>query len=437
MTARYRQKKSHILWFFVVLLFIAIGGAVYFYLDREMTSGEIAAIDSAEYFDMTMQKDAQYEAKSISLSAETNEQLSDKIYKTPMGFSIVSNSDKWTGEKLVDIYNELLNNKHGDEMMYVSEVDIFPGASDMDSGNTVVAGTQSSRQENYPVFFDLPAIVPNTLKYAINPKVSVIKLYNMDKYDSAAQAAKTIAHEYGHHYTMYYFLQNDDAALTSEYYKLRGLAGIGHDVIYKDWDSYMENYDWDIYEIAAEDYVELMGSPNARITENYKDVYQILMTGKDGYKVAADDRTVNLFPQKNIFIPLADDVQGLRDYYYSFIGLKNDMSALAPANFDLKMEQHSSNGYTYYNITWTKTSTDKNALYTLVCYDSKGNVFWPVKTVYGDEEPTAMVGTASTIRGNYIYSMSDDVPKDDRIFKLYLLLPDGRMQASEPFSADF
>jgi hypothetical protein len=402
-----------------------------------MTSNEIAAIDTAEYSDMKADKGAQYEAKGIALSAEVSEELGDNIYQTPMGFSIVSHSDKWTGEKLVDIYNELQSNKHGDEMMYVGEVDVYPGASDMDTGNTVVPGTQSSKQENYPVFFDLPALVPNSLKYAINPRVSVIKLYNMDKYDSAAQAAKTIAHEYGHHYTMYYFLKNDEAAVASEYYKLRDLGNIGHEVIFKDWNSYMENYDWDIYEIAAEDYVELMGSPNARITENYKDIYDILLVGNDNYKVAADDRTVNLFPQKNIFIPLADDINGLRDYYYSFIGLDNSLPQLEPANFDLAMKKRTKNGYTYYDITWSKTSTDKNALYTLVCYDTKGNVYWPVKTVYGDGEPTAMVGTASVIRGDYIYSMSDNVPKEDRIFKLYLLLPDGRMQASEPFNADF
>ncbi|MGE5493900.1 MAG: hypothetical protein ACM3S4_01175 [Burkholderiales bacterium] len=437
MTARHSRKKGHVIWLLVVLLFLAAGGAVYFYLDREVKSNEIAAIDSAEFYGMTMQKGAQPEPKGYPLAAETGEQLSDRVYNTPMGFSIVSNSEKWTGEKLVDIYNELLNNKHDDEVMYVGEVEIFPGASDMDSENTVVAGTQTSKQENYPVFFNMPGLVPDSLKYTIDPKVSIIKLFNMDKYSSAAEAARTIAHEYGHHYTMFYFLQNNEAALNSEYYKLRNLGNVGHDVIFENWDSYMENYDWDIYEIAAEDYVQLMGSPNARVIEHYKDVNDILETGKDGYKVAADDRTVNLFPQKNIFIPLADDVAGLRDYFYSFIGLENDLPELQPADFNLRMSRHTKNGYTYYNITWTKTSVDKDALYTLVCYDSKGNVFWPVKTVYGDEEPLATVGTASTIRGDYIYSMSDDVPKEDRIFKLYLLLPDGRMQASEPFNAGF
>jgi hypothetical protein len=437
LTPRYRRKKRHTLWFLVVLLIIAAGGAVYFYLDSKVTADEITAIDTADYTEMIAGKGAQYERKGFVLSTEVDEQLGDKTYKTPMGFSIVSHSDKWTGEKLVDIYNELLNNKHGDEMMYVGEVDVYPGASELDSENATVAGTQSSRQEFYPVFFDLPSIVPNTLKYAINPKVSVIKLYNMDKFDSAAQAARTIAHEYGHHYTMYYFLKSDDAAVESEYYKLRGLGSIGHDVIFKDWDSYMQNYDWDIYELAAEDYVQLMGSPNARVTENYKDVNDILMSSDDDYKVAADDRTVNLFPQKNIFIPLADDIAGLRDYYYSFIGLENSLPPLAPAAFNLAIDKRTKNGYTYYDITWRMPSVDENALYTLVCYDSQGNVFWPVKTVYGDEAPAAMVGTASTIRGDYLYSMSDDVPEDDRIFKLYLLLPDGRMQASEPFYADF
>jgi len=82
-------------------------------------------------------------------------------------------------------------------------------------------------------------------------------------------------------------------------------------------------------------------------------------------------------------------------------------------------------------------NTDPDALYTLVCYDSDGNAYWPVRTVYGDEEAIARVGSPAIRVGNGIYWWPDGIPDENRYFKLYLLLPDGRMIASEPFYVDF
>lgn len=435
MRERYRQRKSPIVAVLFVILLAVIGGAVYFYIDEKTVSTEISAIDFRQYTESSFEKGAQQnEAKGVPLTAEFTEELSDDVYKTPMGFSIVSHSEKWKGEKLVEIYNELLNNMHGDEIMYVGEVDVYPGKSGLDSN---IAGTQSSKQEYYPVFFNLPALVPQSLRYAIDPNVSIISLYNMDKFKNAAQAARTIAHEYGHHFTRYYFLKDDESALKSEYYNLRNLSSVGHEVIYKNWDEYIKNYEWDIYEMAAEDYVQLMGSPNAREIKKYKDINEVLLERNNSYHPSVSDKTVNVFPQDNIYIPLADDTPGLKDYYLSFIGRESGQPALEHTDFNMKMDKHSKNGYTYYNITWTKTIEDPAALYTLVCYDSNGDLFWPVKTVSGSEEAKAVVGTDSIIRGSSLYYLSDKIPDKDRIFRIYLILPDGRMQASEPFYADF
>ena len=82
-------------------------------------------------------------------------------------------------------------------------------------------------------------------------------------------------------------------------------------------------------------------------------------------------------------------------------------------------------------------NTDPGALYTLVCYDTDGELYYPVRTVYGNEEPIARVGTPANKKGNWIYWWPDGVTDEDRVFKLYLLLPDGRMLASEPFNVEF
>ena len=66
-----------------------------------------------------------------------------------------------------------------------------------------------------------------------------------------------------------------------------------------------------------------------------------------------------------------------------------------------------------------------------------GNFYWPIRTVHGNEDPNAVVGEYAMQMGGYVDWCSNHVPEEDRIFKLYLLLPDGRMQASEPFYVDF
>ncbi len=431
------QRKSVLIILLVVFTVLLVSGGIYFYIDNQAVSSEIEAIDSARYSDAVYEKGAQDEAKGVPLVLGNIEELKDNIYHTPMGFSIISYSEKWTGEKLVDIYNELLNNEHGEEMLYVAEVVIYPGASSIDQKEYIVAGTQSSKEENYLVFLDIPAVIPESLKYSINPTVSVIELYNMDTFDSVQEAARTIAHEYGHHYTIHYFMQNDDAVLDSEYYRIRNIVDIDHEVFYSDAQSYYDNHAWDIYEIAAEDYVQLMGSPNAKIKKEYYDNYDLLRAGKDTYDLVFDDRAVNVFPQENIFIPLADEIEGLREYYYSFIGEDEEYESLPDVDFNIKIAKKSSNGYRYYNITWDKPISDKDAMYSLVCYDKNGNIYRPVKTISGDEKAIARVGTPSIVRGNYIYWWSDDIPKENRIFKVYLVLPDGRLQASEPFYVDF
>jgi hypothetical protein len=432
-----RDRKSPVAIILAILFILAIAAGIYFLVDSMIVNKQIKAIDSIKYEEMKSEKTEQYELKGIPLAVSSNtESLNDNTYKTPLGFSIVSYSDKWTGQKLVDIYDELLKNGHGDEIKYVSEVDVYPGVSENNTNDFQIAGTQSENQEYYPVFFEIPSFIPESLEYTLSRTASVISLYNMDDFDTAAQAAQTIAHEYGHHYTIYYFLQDDDAALKSEYYKLRGFSGFGHDAIY-DAASYYQNHEWDIYEIAAEDYVQLMGSPDAKQTIEYKDIKEILTSMDKKYVANADNNTVNVFPQENIYIPLADEVSGLRDYFYSFIGKKNDYEPIKRTDFNIQMSKHSNNGYKYYKITWDNLSADKEALYTLVCYYKNGDIFWPVKTVRGNEKPYAIVGTASMIRGAWIYWQSDNITKEDRLFKLYLILPDGQMQSSEIFNANF
>lgn len=440
-----RQKRSIALRVIFVLLILAVAVTAYIFIDRQIAIKAMDNLVNADYTGqiLTAEKVGSDQRAGYALSQRQDETLNTYEYVTPLGFSIVSESEKWTNEKLVDVYNELLNNKHGDEIMYISKIIIYPGPSDIGLTDSNVAGTHSQERSEYHVFFNLPALLPQSMEYAFKSSLSVIELYNMDEYDDVSQAAKTISHEYGHHYTMFYFMQNDEAAKASEYYKLRGFGGYDHDVFFDTVDEYYANHAWSIYEIAAEDYVQLMGSHTGRTTEEYLDVYDLATNySDDEYYRSYNDNIINVYPQENIYIPLADDIGGLRDYFYSFIDHSSDMAPLGPTNYHLSMAKKTgitsnNESYTYYEIKWDKPISDPNAIYTLVCYDMDGNLHSAIRTVNGDEMPIARVGKYVAQQGTQLVWFPSDVTDEDRYFKLIVLLPDGRIQSSELFYADF
>jgi hypothetical protein len=422
---------------FCVIFLFAAASAVYFYLDASQAALAIEEIDNTEYEDITAEKTKENSVNGQPLTAQITESVEQTEYQTPLGFSIISYSPEWTGDKLIEIYDELLKNGHGDEIGYLSHITLYPGKPDY-GDDMDAAGERTDADFDPYVYVDVPMLIPPGARYNTNITASDISIYYMNDYDDASEVAETLAHEYGHHYTMYYFMQNDDAAKESEYYALRNIEALDHEVFYDDWNTYYENHMWDIYEIAAEDYVQLLGSPDAKQTMEYMDGKDLLNADMDSYNPDVRGEFVNIFPQENIFIPLADEIPGLRDYYYSFINLENEYDTpLETVDFNLQIEKKSSYGHRYYNITWTMVNTDPDVLYTLVCYDSNGDLFRPVRTVYGNEKPIARVGSPTITSGNWIYWWNDYITKEDRIFKLYMLLPDGRMIASEPFYKKF
>lgn len=432
------KKKNHIAILFGILLIIAIGAGVYLFFMQSWAKSGIDDLVNADYTPVHAQKAANADVPGLPITQRSDYPSSVDIYHTPLGFPIVSYSQAWTGDKLKEVYNELVANKHGKEIYTVTEVLLYPGESALDT-STGVAGTHVTEKKVFSLFLNLPGLVPTSLSYDMDSTQSSIELYNMDKYDAVAQVARTISHEYGHHFTMYYFMQDDESTRSSEYFRLRGIDQFDHDVFFDIESDYYENHMWSVYEIAAEDYVQLMGSPTVKQQREYLDIFDVLDNYKKNkdYTAYADASISNVYPQENIYIPLADEIDGLRDYYLSFLGETSGVQNLSNADFNLAMTAHESYGYTYYEITWDKTTEDENALYTLVCYSNNGDIFLPVRTVHGDDKPVARVGTAVRLSGITLTTLKNGVTDEDRKFKLYVTWPDGRMQSSEMFDADF
>lgn len=442
---RPKKNTAGIVFIILALLFFAAAGwLIYEGMAADAQAEKMAAADYSANR-VFAQKGMQADPPGISISQQLPENASDNTYVTPLGFPIISHSEIWKGSKLKEIYEELIKNEHGDEIYKISSVMIFPGAPESGGNELAIAGTHVTEFVQYPVFFHLPGVLPASMEYKIFTRKSIINLYNMDNYDSVIKAARTISHEYGHHFTMYHFMQNDTAARESEYYRLREIDSFGRDVFFEKDEDYYANHMWSIYELAAEDYVQLLGSPNAKQTREYMDIYDMMYSNKEEYKASWNTALYNIYPQENSRLSLADDVPGLRDYFYSFIGKENTYKTQKAFDFKITMNKKSAYGGIYYEITWDKPTNDRDALYTLVCYDKDWNVFLPVRTIKGNQRAIARVGKVirkienenGTTMKYPEESKFTQITQEDRIFRLYVLWPDGRMQSSKPFNAHF
>lgn len=272
-----RKNRKWLVPFFILMaVFIAAVVTAYAsWEQREAYARELNAIDTTDHAVDTSGKNIWQNARVLkggSIKTSVSEEAGNDTYVTPEGFKIISHSKKWRGEKLKEVYRELLNNAHGVELQYINSVIISPKKEEQ--GESAILGTQQSQDTSFEVSVNLPALIPDGASYRLDSSTSDITLYNMDSYDTIAEAARTIAHEYGHHFTRFYFFENEKDYLHSDYYKIRGLKDYSKAKIYQDAEDYQKYYEWDILEMAAEDYVQLLGSKNAKQSQKYNDISQ-------------------------------------------------------------------------------------------------------------------------------------------------------------------
>jgi hypothetical protein len=280
---------------------------------------------------------------------------------------------------------------------------------------------------------------------SVTRNVGRIVLYGGDTNTTIESMASVLSHEYGHLFTFYHMfgLSFDDLANTN-FAILRdasrhGLITTGID----DMEFYLQNHNRFLIEVAAEDYVQLMGSPTVRQVGSFFDVRQILLQGLENTPFLNFYR--NAFPQLNMRIPLASEVYGLREYFFSFIDSEPVMPAeermeitldIRPVtvSFDL-VTGHTA--FTHYVITWNTPYQD--AVYTLVTYDADDDNDWarPIRTVFPDQQAEAVIGAVTQERGNYIHSVDDELARGNRVFFVVAMLPDGTFYTSEKLFFQF
>ncbi|MCL2671432.1 MAG: hypothetical protein FWF10_05295 [Clostridiales bacterium] len=370
-------------------------------------------------------------------------------YETPEGFLIKSYSKAWGPAKLKDLYNELMKNTHGEELAYLYDIIVYA------ESDPLAAATHEDVEDEAVVLLNFPAL-PESFSFIFPFTSGRISLYDGDSITTVAGMAFNLSHEYGHHYAGYHMFRDIDfingekgdietKALEHEYFKLRNLPS---DIRYAMTDSkdYYKNHHWYAAEIAAFDYVQLLGSPNARKAFAYMDVPQWI---EAEYKYDPE-LGYNAFGQENLLIPTAAETPGLAEYFHSFLGTEAPKPAAEIQEITIEVKV-SSKGYNFvtghesfnlYEFTWNMPYAD--AIYTLVCIDtSDGYDVLPIKTIYPGDKAIATIGTVTRKKGNTVYIYPDEyllgvpIAEGTKTFYVIVMMPDGSLYRSTPLDYKF
>ena len=192
------------------------------------------------------------------------------VYASPEGVEFVGQSAAWDETALERLCEELLLNRHGRGTLFPVQGHCLPAG-----GRRRARHPRADVRERDAFRLRFPALPPD-FEIGFQRDAGLVSLYAEGAGTRRPNPWRTASsHEYGHHYTFYHMFPGftrEQQYLDSEYFRLRGLDPETVEVFSQNDDFYNENHHRFLFEIAAEDYVVLMGSPNSRAVGNYCDV---------------------------------------------------------------------------------------------------------------------------------------------------------------------
>ena len=385
----------------------------------------------------------------------------ERVYE---GIHFLSSIDTWDQYYLSRVADELFKNIHGDEIKYLNAVIIEEGSGTYCYGH----------QEQVAVYYDTPLSIynffPENAHYYIGDKKSNLYVSNVSSNLGLADIAQAMSIAYGYHFTEYYMgLQGMEEDKETEYYSLRADGNENIRLEITDNDDYMDNYKWYLREIAANDYMFLMGSENANrlITSVYADY---VLTNTTPFTIedvlnARYRNGRNTTPHVNIDMPLPDTVEGLSDYFYSFVDAEapvydklEPMGALditltrskkiADMIYTLRRPPHAF----LYEASWTPPYDSNQISYTVVKYNMDDEIVCVQGFTRGSSKTHSVVldlfatvpiyygYTNTTISERHLYTeyYAYDF-RTDQEFKIRIIasFPNGQITISEPFTVKY
>jgi len=442
-----RRRKSgtaaivFLLFLIIAVLFAGFTAVYHFNGEIEIYEDSLANADAA--FEIYTPQPFINSAVNIEpIRNDNNHEDALYFFEVPEGFTMISHSEAWNEEMLERLYHELLLNRHGDEINLLHEVIVYP--LEETEMNALASFTLSTAVTS--LLLQFPAF-PEDFTIDFPEDIGKINLYGGNTKTTIESMAESLSHEYGHLYTFYYMFNSErvggDTLAGTEYARLREATRFGLITNSSPGDTYLQERHRYLIEIAAEDYVQLMGSPTTRRVVDFVDVQQIV-NGASHPPGMSGAR--NAFPQENMMIPLANDVTGLREYFFSFIDAEPwepieekkeitiQISAPNVVQRDLTTGPRT---LVHYVITWN--APYENAIYTLACYDPDDYSGWgiPIKTVRHGQPTTAVIGAYSILQGNRVPIADDGLPQGTKVFYVVAMLPDGTYYMSEKLAVEF
>lgn len=357
-------------------------------------------------------------------------------YRSCEGISFISYSQAWNEDMLYKLYEELLRNAHGDELGLVAKVVVYPQSDEF------AAATHQSEESMIPIGLTHHSF-PEHVSVKYREETGIITLYDGDRKTTVEGMAHSLSHEYGHHYTIHHMFGGDtngEELLESEYARIRALDPEKGMVDRSDTQFYYDNHMWYLLEIAAEDYVALMGSPNSRKSYDVSDVYEHLRGEDSVWEPVANSNF-----QENLLIPASSEVPGLAEYFYSFIDEtmpefdeNKDMNVSVAKGSETYLLETGIRTFTHYKITFDK-SYGEDATYTVISYekDNYNDSLTIIRTVCPGEDPIAYIGELVIDKGDYLSYADDMQATGTKTFIVTVVTEDGRMYHSDPIDYTF
>ena len=426
------------------LVLFAVGFITYYHYDVEADTYRQSNIEAeAVFLAYSPQPFRNSAADATPFTPEGHVADALYLFEAPEGFTIVSHSLAWDADMLELLYRELMKNEHGDEIDILYEVIIYPHEDD-DTEITALA-TYTPGVNIVSFFIQFPAL-PDDFNVGFPQDIGRINIYGGDARATIESMASSLSHEYGHLYTLFYMLDPEligsDSLAGTRYAELREASRFNLITSVTPGDDYFQERYRYLIEVAAEDFVQLMGSPTTRQVVDFVDIQQILNGAEQPTDIL---RARNAFPQENMMLPLANEVPGLEAYFRSYIGCVPRVPVEEKQEVTLQIRQNSVQHnlvtglrtFVYYTITWN--TPYQEAIYTLVSYDPHDYRGWgdPIKTVRPGQNASAIIGEYVTVRGDQVHSIDDGRAEGVKVFFVVALLPDGTFYMSEKFEFNF
>lgn len=331
----------------------------------------------------------------------------------------ISYSPSWNTAKLKALYSELLNNFYGDELPFLKQITLYPNSPNGVNG----------------YYFQDISISNNQYTAGKNAH---IELYNCERYKTIEEIAPNLSHEYGHHYMTVNILRTEGKTYNEKNTKYCSLRNLSQYPVAYDYSDANYSYKWDIAEIMASDYVQLLGSPNAKRSIDYLDSAEKLILNQLGSQNATE--AFNLKPQINPYLPLASQVKGLYNYMLNLSGYTSEKKELlkAPVITSIYKSYLSSIDEFQYAVYWDRAIGNGPFEYTVLMYPSN-NPYAPIplrtlkdgntlKAFFGSAVLNLSDGTRRTFSAKYTGSY---------FFKVYAKDASGFIYSSAPYYYDF